>query len=68
MRIFYSILLAVWATAATAQDLTVDGSSQEAYERSAKAMADSLSEADREAFARGLINLIITRYPAAQGA
>jgi hypothetical protein len=68
MRIFYSIVLAVWATAVTAQGMTVDGSSQEAYERSVKAMADSLSEADREAFARGLINLIITRYPAAQGA
>lgn len=68
MRIFYSIVFALWATAVTALGMTVDGSSQEAYERSVKAMADSLSEADREAFARGLINLIITRYPAAQGA
>lgn len=68
MRFFYSIVLAFWASTATAQDLTVDGSSQETYERSVKAMADGLSEADEEAFARGLINLIITRYPAAQGA
>ena len=60
--------LGFWASTANAQGITVDGSSQETYERSIKAMADSLSEADRDAFGRGLVNLIITRYPAAQGA
>ena len=48
--------------------MVVDGSSKEAYERSVKAMADELSDEDKEAFGRGLINLIITRYPPATGA
>lgn len=57
-----------FASNATAQGMVVDGSSKEAYERSVKAMADELSDEDKEAFGRGLINLIITRYPPATGA
>ncbi len=52
----------------SAEEMTVDGSSKEAYERSIKAMVDRLPDEDKEAFGRGLINLIITRYPPAQGA
>lgn len=57
-----------WAYSASAQDMTVDGTSKETYERSIKAMAEGMSTEDREAFGRGLINLIVTRYPPAQGA
>ncbi len=56
------------AVSASAQEMTVDGSSKESYERSIRAMADGLSEQDKEAFGRGLINLIITGYPPAAGA
>lgn len=51
-----------------AQQMVVDGSSKEAYERSLKAMVQGMSDEDREAFARGLINLMVTRYPPASGA
>jgi hypothetical protein len=47
---------------------SVDGTSKEGYEKSLKAMADQLSAADKEVFSKGLINLIITRYPPAAGA
>lgn len=47
---------------------SVDGSSKENYEKSLKAMADQLSAADKEVFSKGLINLMITRYPPAAGA
>ena len=53
----------VWA-----EDFVVDGSTREAYERSIKTMAESLPEEDRELFAKGLIDLVFTRYPPAQGA
>ncbi|MEP3895681.1 hypothetical protein [Pseudophaeobacter sp.] len=53
---------------ALAQDQVVDGSSTETYERSVKSMVEGMSDEDREAFGRGLMNLIITGYPAAQGA
>lgn len=62
------ISLVGWSYSALAQEMTVDGTSKETYEQSIKAMADGLSAEDREAFGRGLINLIVTRYPPAQGA
>jgi hypothetical protein len=40
-------------------DLKIDGTSKETFERSTKAMADTLSNADREIFASGLLNLIL---------
>lgn len=48
-------------------DLKIDGTSKETFERSTKAMADTLSNADREIFASGLLNLILTEYPPARG-
>jgi hypothetical protein len=67
---FISILFVLFVVThpASAEVLVVDGSTRESYERSVKAMAESLPEEDREVFAKGLINLIITRYPPAQGA
>lgn len=56
------------SSAAFALTGSVDGSSKEAYEKSLKAMADQLSPADKEIFSKGLINLMITRYPPAAGA
>jgi hypothetical protein len=69
LRIF-ALALSIWiaATAALAEPMVVDGISQETYERSIREMADTLSETERETFAKGLVNLILTRYPPAQGA
>ncbi|WP_143524032.1 S46 family peptidase [Rhizobium rhizosphaerae] len=60
----------LFALSSVAYALTgsVDGSSKENYEKSLKAMADQLSSADKEVFSKGLINLMITRYPPAAGA
>lgn len=60
--------LGLLVSPAAAQEMTVDGSTQESYERSVKAMVESLPEEDREVFGKGLMNLIITHYPPAQGA
>lgn len=65
---FSLLLLMSLAADGSAETLKIDGSSKEAYERSIKAMADSLSGAEKEMFSKGLINLIITRYPPAAGA
>ncbi len=56
------------SSAALALTGIVDGTSKETYEKSLKTMADQLSAADKEVFSKGLINLIITRYPPATGA
>ena len=63
----FTIFLAL-SVAAFALDGSVDGTSKESYERSIKAMADQLSPEDKEIFSKGLINLIVTRYPPATGA
>lgn len=46
----------------------IDGSSRDSFERSAKAMVDSLPESERDDFGKALLNMILTRYPAASGA
>ncbi|MCQ1779423.1 hypothetical protein NOJ05_19630 [Neorhizobium galegae] len=63
----FPVLLSL-SSAAFALTGTVDGSSKEAYEKSLKGMADQLSPAEKEIFSKGLINLMITRYPPAAGA
>ncbi len=60
--------LALTSSLALAKEYVVDGSSVEAYERSIKAMADSLNEQDKKDFGRGLLNMILTEYSAAHGA
>ena len=64
----FALVLFCAAVSASAQEMRVDGSSKETYERSIRAMADGLSEQDKEAFGRGLFSLIITGYPPAAGA
>jgi hypothetical protein len=51
-----------------ANSRTIDGSSKDAYERSVKAMTEGMSKEDKEIFGHGLLSLILTRYPPAQGA
>lgn len=46
---------------------TIDGTSVETYERSVRAMADTLDEAEKAIFAKGLMNIVVTEYPAAAG-
>lgn len=58
-------MLTLCATPVAAQ--TVDGTTVESYERSVRAMVDTLPEADRPVFAKGMMNMIITGYPAAAG-
>lgn len=66
--IVFALAAVLLAGVASAADLRIDGSSKETFDRSAKAMADTLSESDKEIFARGLMNIIITDYPPAKGA
>lgn len=59
-----ALILALLVTLpAMAEVLVIDGSNNEAYERSVKAMVESLPDKDRETFSRGLVSLIFTRYP-----
>ncbi len=46
----------------------IDGTTKESYERSLKAIADQLTPEEKEVFSKGLINLILTRYPPAADA
>lgn len=70
MRRYLLSLSFLLGLSSTALALTgsVDGTSKETYEKSLKAMADQLSEGDKQVFSKGLINLMITRYPPAAGA
>lgn len=61
-------ILLAFAHPVWADEFVVDGSTREAYERSIKSMVESLQDADQELFAKGVLNLILTRYPPAQGA
>ncbi|MCC3304206.1 hypothetical protein [Sneathiella sp. HT1-7] len=60
--------LVLISSLALAEEYVVDGTTVETYERSIKAMADSLNEQDKKDFGRGLLNLMLTEYPAARGA
>jgi hypothetical protein len=70
MRRYLLSLSFLLGLSSTALALTgsVDGTSKENYEKSLKAMADQLSAEDKQVFSKGLINLMITRYPPAAGA
>lgn len=67
-RILALVLALGFCMPANAEEMRVDGSSVESYERSVKAMADTLSPEDKRVFGRGLMSLIVTKYPPAQGA
>ena len=61
------VALLAMTPVALPSDLVVDGTSAESYERSIRQMADTLDESDKEAFARGLMNMILMEYPPARG-
>ncbi len=69
-RIVLSLLLAVAVTASAslADELRIDGTSKESFANSTAKMAEDLGPEEKELFQKGLLNLIITRYPPAQGA
>lgn len=60
------LLVALPTTPVAAQ--VVDGSSDQAYEDSIRAMAESLDETQKERFEKGLVRTILDRYPPAAGA
>lgn len=62
------IALAVWTPQSAQAEMKINGSSQAAFERSVKAMTRNMSKSDKQAFTKGLLNLILTRYPPAAGA
>jgi len=55
------------AVVAMADDLTIDGTTQETFEASVREMTEGLSDQDAKAFAAGLMNMILTEYPPAKG-
>lgn len=55
------------AVVAMADELTIDGTTQETFEASIREMTEGLSDEDAKAFAAGLMNMILTEYPPAKG-
>ncbi|GLS33750.1 hypothetical protein SAMN04488498_11974 [Mesorhizobium albiziae] len=53
---------------ATADEMKIDGTSKETFAASAAAMTKSLKPDEKEIFRTGFLNLIIYRYPPADGA
>jgi hypothetical protein len=50
---------------ALCDELRIDGRTQEAFSRSMNAIAASLTPGEREAYKRGLMNIILANYPPA---
>lgn len=53
---------------AMADEMTINGTSKETFAASAAAMAESLKPDEKAIYRDGLLNLILTRYPPADGA
>ncbi|RUV62631.1 hypothetical protein EOA64_11370 [Mesorhizobium sp. M1A.F.Ca.IN.022.02.1.1] len=62
-----SLVVGLFVSVATADEMKIDGTSKETFAASAAAMAESLKPDEKEIFQKGLLNLIITRYPPAKG-
>ncbi|TGT91714.1 MULTISPECIES: hypothetical protein [unclassified Mesorhizobium] len=62
-----SLIFGIFVSMATADEMKIDGTSKETFTLTAKAMVESLKPDEKETFQKGLLNLIITRYPPAQG-
>lgn len=62
------VLWALLSATALADELKIDGTSKETFAKSVGAMTATLSAADKEVFQKGLMNLMVTKYPAAEGA
>jgi hypothetical protein len=65
VRLAFSFLLVFQVAAASAEELRIDGSSDESFSRSMSAIARSLAPDEREAYKRGLMNIVLARYPPA---
>ena len=63
-----ALLTAILCSPACADELKIDGTSKETFAKSVGAMAATLSPADKEVFQKGLMNLMVTKYPPAEGA
>jgi len=63
-----ALLSLLCSTAAYADDLRIDGTSKESFAKSVGTMAATVAPADKEAFQKGLLNLIVTKSPPAAGA
>lgn len=62
-----SLVIGFFVSFAMADEMKIDGTSKETFTTSAKAMVESLNPEQREIFQKGLLNLIVTRYPPASG-
>jgi hypothetical protein len=69
MRTAFALAFAFFFTAspAVSEELTIDGTSQETFEESIRLMTEDLNEEDVQAFADGMMNMILTEYPPAKG-
>src|SRR5215217_3532782 len=67
-RLILVVVAGLSLTSPAWAQMTIDGRTVETYERSIRAMADSLPQSERETFGLGLMNMIIWDYPASAGA
>lgn len=70
MRALPALVLAIVAglsMPASAEELTIDGSSQVSFEASVREMTEDLSDEDAKTFSAGLMNMILAEYPPAKG-
>ncbi|MEG9884416.1 MAG: hypothetical protein V6Z86_07345 [Hyphomicrobiales bacterium] len=67
IKVALLVALVMGPSALLAEDMVIDGSTMESYERSIKAMKDTLSDQDKKAFGRGLLIILLREgYPALQ--
>lgn len=62
------LCLSLLAAPLAANAQMIDGSSDEAFEKSIKQMVDKLGEEEKEAFSQAMIRMMLERYPPATGA
>jgi hypothetical protein len=68
VRLAFSFLLVFNVVTASAEELRIDGSSEASFARSMSAIAKSLTPDEREAYKRGLMNIVLAHYPPAANA
>jgi hypothetical protein len=64
----FSFLLVFNVVTASAEVLRIDGTSEESFAKSMSAIARSLTPDEREAYKRGLMNIVLAHYPPAANA
>jgi hypothetical protein len=68
VRLAFSFLLVFNVVTASAEELRIDGTSEESFAKSMSAIAKSLTPDEREAYKRGLMNIVLAHYPPAANA